>query len=856
MAWLIVGCGGRSALFGGAGGDRDGGSGGTIVEPQGTGGQGGRADAKAEDVSVKPDIVVIFGSDAAAEDPRDVHPDSDADARPDFATDPAIVPEAGRLDAGPGDRFDTTPDIALDGPIDSHRDTLADGKLDMFADSNRDVQADANRDAQADANREVGGDGPGVARDAGLDLSWEASPGDSVEIGGTIDASGPGLRVLAGVLAGPGALDGIGPAAQFYFPAGVASDGAGTLYVADAANNTIRKIVLATREVTTLAGAVGVTGSDDGIGTNARFYSPQGLAMDGAGNLYIADSVNSTIRKLVIATGEVTTFAGSAGLLGGDDGRGGTARFGSPMGLAYDGVGNLFVADINGAIRKVVLATRDVTTLAGDMLAEGSQDGTGQAALFRRPEGIASDKAGNLYVADTYNHTIRKIVAATGVVTTLAGTPGSEGTDDGVAAAARFSYPHGVAVDAEGTLVVADFGSSRIRKVVLATATVTTLAGRDNGNSDGTGAYARFDGPDSLAYDGAGNLLVTDSGNHTLRQVVLATADVTTVAGRSSSAGSVDGVGAAARFYAPQGLASDGTGNLLVADSSNNTIRKVAVATGAVTTLAGMAGGQGSLDGAGTAALFNFPVALVYDAAGAVYVADQQNSTIRKLVLATGAVTTVAGLAGRTGYDDGIGAAARFGIPAALALDGVGNLFVADQTAHTIRKIVLASATVMTLAGAAGTAGSDDGIGTGAHFNGPSGLACDGAGNLFVADSGNYTIRKIVIATAVTTTLAGSPGVLGTDDGSAMTARFMSPRALAMDTAGNLFVADAEDDAVRKVNTTTGLVTTVVGHAGRWETVPGPLPACLATPGGVAVLPSGDLAITDSYENAILVARF
>jgi len=835
MVFFIFGCGGRSSLLKAG---RVSSAGGSWVGPPGTGGQGGSsnsdlADASSPaDASAKLDLVLLPDRDAVAEDVRQAPVDHPADGSPHPTPDTA----SGRPDIGSADTTpaDTTPADAT--PADAMPDLRTDG------------QSNGHPDTTADRNPEAAWDGPGKGSEAGL---------DSQEVGAP-DARAPGLRVLAGTLAGPGALDGVGSAAQFYFPAGAATDGAGNLFVADAANNTIRKIVLATGETTTIAGTFGVTGSDDGIGTNARFYSPQGLACDGAGNLYVADSVNSTIRKLVIATGAVTTIAGAANVSAHVDGLGTAARFESPLSLTFDGAGNLFVVDIDGTIREIVLSTGDVTTVAGNAVTGGSQDGTGTGALFSRPQGIVWDGAGNLYVADTDNQTIRKIVTGTGAVTTFAGSPEAEGTDDGIGNAARFSYPHGLAIDGNGNLLVADFGSNRIRKVILATATVTTLAGVQGfaGSSDGPGDLAEFTGPDYLACDGAGTLFVTDSSSQTIRKVMIATGEVTTLAGLGSSAGSDDGIGAIARFDYPTGLAGDNAGDLFVADSLNQTIRKVVVATGAVSTLAGLANKGGSRDGTGPAARFSFPVALAYDGAGTLFVADQSNHLIRKLVVATAAVTTLAGAAGVAGSDDGIGTSAHFDTPAAVALDGAGNLFVADKATNVIRAIALSSGAVTTLAGLAERAGSTDGPGTTARFNSPAGLACDGAGNLFVADTGNSTIRKIALATATVTTLAGTAGVPDSDDGAGAQAGFQAPAALAMDASGDLLVADVEDNTVRKVNVATGLVTTVVGHSGRWETVPGPLPAHIAAPAGLAVLPSGDLAITDMDENAVLIAWF
>jgi hypothetical protein len=833
MAFLVFGCGGRSSLIATS---RVGSAGGNGVAPGGTGGQGGGRDSGVADAPPLADASAL----ADAPPPADASLLADAPPKLDLA----ILP--GR-DVFAEDTRDTRPDTGADSSPDLAPDTASD-PADAMADTRPDSRSDSNPDTPGEWNPEVSWDGLSEGREAGVDFRGDGVP----------DAGDPRLWVLAGTLAGPGALDGIGPAAQFYFPSGAAIDGAGNLFVADAANNTIRKIVLATGEVTTIAGSLGLTGSADGVGASARFFSPQGVASDGVGNLYVADSVNSTIRKLVIATGEVTTIAGAAEVSAYKDGRGKAARFEGPLSLAYDGAGNLFVADIDGTIRKVVLSNGNVTTVAGSATTKGSQDGTGVRALFSEPQGVASDGAGNLYVADTGNHTIRKIVVDSGVVTTLAGSPGAEGLDDGIGATARFSYPHGLAVDGSGNLLVADFGSSRIRKVVLATATVTTLAGVNGylGSRDGPGDLAEFNGPAYLACDGAGSLFVADSANHTVRKVVLATGEVTTFAGLGSSAGSDDGIGSVAQFDYPMGLVSDNAGNLIVADALGQTIRKVVVATGAVSTLAGLADTGGSRDGTGADARFSFPVALAYDGAGTLFVADQSNHLIRKVVLATAVVTTVAGAADVAGSEDGMGTSAHFDAPSAVAVDGVGNLFVADKGTNVIRKIVLASGIVTTLAGAAGARGSADGSGMAARFDSPAGLACDGAGHLFVADTGNSTIRKIAIATATVTTLAGTAGVMGGDDGMGAAARFQAPAALVTDGAGNLLVADAQDNTVRKVDVATGLVTTVVGHSGRWETVPGLLPAYIAGPAGLAVLPSGDLAITDMDENVVLIARF
>ncbi|HEY9899839.1 MAG TPA: NHL repeat-containing protein [Pantanalinema sp.] len=328
---------------------------------------------------------------------------------------------------------------------------------------------------------------------------------------------------LAGTAGTSGTTDDTGTAARFNNPCGVTADGSGNLYVADSNNHTIRKIVLSTGEVTTLAGTAGVNGSTDGTGTAATFSSPRGLAADGTGNLYVADSNNQTIRKIVLSSGVVTTLAGAAGSAGSTNGTGSAARFFNPLGLAADGTGNLYVADsTNSSIRKIVLSTGVVTTLAGTLGSYGSTDGTGTAATFKNPAAVTADGSGTLYVADTYNHTIRKIVISTGVVTTLAGTAGSSGSTNGTGTAAKFNSPKGLALDGTGNLFVTDLASHTLRKIVISTGAVTTLAGTvgSSGSTDGTGSAAKFDTPYGIAADSSGNLYVGDYSNNTIRKIV------------------------------------------------------------------------------------------------------------------------------------------------------------------------------------------------------------------------------------------------------------------------------------------------------------------------------------------------
>ena len=260
----------------------------------------------------------------------------------------------------------------------------------------------------------------------------------------------------------------------------------------------------------------------------------------------------------------------------------------------------------------------------------------------------------------------------------------------------------------------------------------------------------------------------------------------------------------------------------------NRTIRKI-TPTAEVTTLAGTVRVQRIGDGVGTAATFNLPWAVTTDSAGNVYVADVGD--IRKIT-PTGDVTTLAGTAGMSGHADGIGPAARFAFPRSVTTDNMGNIYVADSESYTIR-IITQEGAVTTLAGTAGVPGHADGTGAAASFNSPRGVATDSVGNIYVGDSGNNTIRKIT-PTGEVTTLAGTAGVPGDADGASAAASFSCPSALVVDPAGNIYVADVGNHTIRKL-TPAGVVTTVVGQAGVIGFTPGNLPGVLAYPSGIAL---------------------
>ncbi|HJV91277.1 MAG TPA: putative Ig domain-containing protein [Holophagaceae bacterium] len=691
-----------------------------------------------------------------------------------------------------------------------------------------------------------------------------------------------GLDLVAGHYSGPGYRDAQGASAQFNGPFAVARDAAGNLYIADTLSHVIRMMDPA-GNVTTIAGVVGTPGTADGSLGTALFNAPRGIAAHADGSvLYVADYNSHSIRKLVKSGNAwtVSTLAGTPGTFGANDGAPGVAQFDNPSGLALDSTTTpqyLYVADYYiGLIRQVDVATGNTITYAGSAFGHVDVSNTFLgSAKFDNPAALAFGTVGGqpvLFVMDYYINCLRAVTyngPATVKATTTSGMTGSVfsiagpasgitsntfGYADGTGTAAKFNNPTGLVVDASGsTVYIADSGNNCIRRVDVPTlanaaGVVTTVAGSTTaGGSDAaTGTSAGFKTPQGLLLAGS-SLVVTDAGNGTIRSVDTAAAYATsTLAGTPRVLGYLNGTGAAVKLNAPVGVAVDATGNAYVADTANHVIRKVAV-DGTTTLVAGTPGTSGAVDTAGGTPSFKSPQGITVDkATGVIYVADTGNKSIRKIAT-DGTVTTLV--------------AAGLNNPYGLALDpsGTNYLWITDGS-NKVLPLNLGTNTLGTAVGT-GTAGYVDGAAGTARFrfNGFSGIVADAAGNLYVADRGNNCIRKLTKGSSyavstftgiATATLPATP--YGFVDGAVGTAKLNTPQGLDIDATGNLYVADASNHAIRKVDT-AGTVSTLVGQGStlynangapiRVGVSLGALPAGLIAPQSLALTPTGDLVV-------------
>jgi chitobiase/beta-hexosaminidase-like protein/fibronectin type III domain protein/NHL repeat-containing protein len=723
--------------------------------------------------------------------------------------------------------------------------------------------------------------------------------------------------------------------ASLNLPYGVTIDNSGNLYIADTYNNCIRKVSAVNGIISTVAGnGIATFAGDDGTATAASLYYPTGVAVDSSGNLYIADEGNSRIRKVTAVSGIISTVAGNGIVaFAGDDGPATSASLFYPIGVTLDSSGNLFIADTsNSRIRKVVAVSGIITTVAGDgTVAYAGDNSSASLASLNSPTGVSVDSAGNLYLADLDNNRIRKVIKQgstsaaityapagpykSGDLVTITATyndlvadvPAPQIALSGANTLAatnmakvdyrHYTYTHTVGAGF-GTVTVSLPTGSDINGVPLSStpvsgatftvsvspsattgaATAVTAAGAIlNGTVSSNGSattvtfqYGLTTGYGSIA-SAAQNPLAASASGSAVSAAVSGLACGTTYHYRVSgqnSAGVTNGLDTTFTSiacplspgdivtvppvqYKSYGVAVDNAGNLYLAGTVNHRIQKVAAVTGIITTVAGngTAGYSGDNGPAITASL-NGPYGVAVDSAGNLFIADYYNHRIRKVAAVTGIITTVAGI-GTSGYsgDNGAAIAASLNLPSGVAVDSAGNLYIADSYNHRIRKVFARTGIITTVAGN-GTAvySGDNGPATAASLNLPSGVAVDSAGNLYIADNNNQRIRRVAAATGTITTAAGNgtAGYSG-DNAAASAASLNYPFGVAMDSAGNLYIADQTNKRIRKVATGTGIITTVAGNGTYgYSGDNGPATAArLGFPTGVAVDRAGNLYIAD-----------
>jgi uncharacterized protein (TIGR03437 family) len=621
------------------------------------------------------------------------------------------------------------------------------------------------------------------------------------------------ISVVAGNgLSSGGGDGGLAVGAPLGYPAGLAFDSAGNLYIAETNAARIRKVDTNGIITTVAGGNPGSFSGDGGPATKAALAAPRGIAVDKSGNLYIADWANNRIRMVTASTGVISTIAGSNTTgFSGDGGPASQATISGPFGMAVDSSGNLYFTD-GSAIRKISLSGIITTVVGSKQGGFAGDNGPATKAQLSGTQGVAVDASGNLYIADWGNQRIR-YVNSSGIITTIAGTGTAGFSGDGsLATAATFSGPAAVAVDASGAVHVADLNNGRVRRFVVGGA-ITTFAGTATSVGDGGPSIdARLDSPNGVAVDGSGNLYIADISANRVRKVT-PSGTVTTLAGNGQAGyGGDNGPSSSTILNMPYSVAVDSAGNVYIADSANGRIRRVNATTGIIATFAG--GGSGTYTGPGTggdgslatAAHLNFPTVVAVDGAGNVYLTDSVTSNIIpnalsvRRVTTDGKINTWAGGSSATGYsgDGGPPLQAQFGITIRIAAGNDGSLYIADEYNNRVRKVDPAGASINTIAGnGQATVSGNGGAATSAGVTGPSSVLADAAGNLYIGEG--YIVRKVSPG-GIINAYAGDNGWGFSGDGGPATAATLAGVAgLALDSGNNLYIVDSGNRRIRQV---------------------------------------------------------
>jgi uncharacterized repeat protein (TIGR03803 family) len=608
-----------------------------------------------------------------------------------------------------------------------------------------------------------------------------------------------------------------GPAtnASFNNPAGLAMDAAGNLFIADG-NNVVRRVDT-NGIITTVAGGGPDYPGDGEAATNVSMWNLAGVTVDAAGNLFIAVMWNNVVRR-VDTHGVITTVAGN-GTNGysGDGGAATNASLNNPSGVAVDAVGNLFIADGNNYRVRVVDTNGNITTMAGGGTNYPGDGGVATNAILGYPWGVSVDAARNVYIADSWNNIIRR-VDAQGIITTLAGG-GPDFPGDGEAATnVSLNNPEGVTVDAAGNLFIADTGNNRIRQVDAA-GTINTVAGGYLG--EGVAATnASLDNPAGVALDALGNLYISDSNNQRIRKVGI-NGIITTVAGNGINNYAGDGGAATnASLSYPSGVAVDQFGHLFIADAGNSAIRQVD-SQGLITAMAGNGPDYPGDGETATNVELNGPTGVAVDSAGDLFIAEYNGNRIRKVGI-NGIISTAAGNGnyGSSG-DGGPATNASLANPTAVTTDASGDLFIADTGNSLVRKVDTGGI-IWTVTGGGLDYPGDGEAATNVSLNNPQGVTVDVFGNLFIADTVNNVIRRVDAQGFITTVAGNYNYAYSGDGGPATNASIANPLNVTTDASGNLFIADAGNNRVRKVvfqGPTLALNNVGFGNVGAYDVV-------------------------------------
>jgi uncharacterized protein (TIGR03437 family) len=662
--------------------------------------------------------------------------------------------------------------------------------------------------------------------------------------------------------------DGPAISAQLSSPISIALDSKGNLYITDRGNNRIRRVTAATGVISTVVGTgASGFGGDNGPAIAALLNAPNFVAVDSADHIYIADTGNNRIRKVDASTGNITTIAGTGSTgFGGDGGPASAAVFRSPVIVQLDSANDVYLTDnSNFRLRKITAATGVINTIAGTGSSVFNGDGgPASAASLGNVLGLAIDSAKNIYIADTSNGRVRRIAADTGIITTIAGSQVTGFSPDGTGAVgARLNNIQGVAVDPSGAVYFSEFNNFRIRKIVpsvsgdtvppqiritepsnlptyTATAGSLSLSGtasdnnqvvavrwsNDRGGSGAAFGQMNWTVPNISLENGLNNITVTawdangNMGSTQLAVTLSLQQVVVTVAGTGVNGSAGDsGPATAAQLWLPRAAAVDDAGNIYICDTQNHRVRKVSP-NGVITAFAG-SGALGSSGDGGPAieASMNEPRGVIVDKAGNVYIADSQNNKIRR-VTPDGRIDTFAGTnRADFGGDGGPAKDAFLNFPLGLALDSAGHLYFSDNGNNRVRRVDAADGKITTVAGN-GFVGfdGDGGPATAATLSFPAGVAVDGAGNIYLVDQGNARVRRVSVADGKISTVAGTGTHGYNSDGIAATSAHLNqPRLMAVDAAGDIYIADQSNNRIRKVTMSTGIITTIAGTG-----VPGP----------------------------------